>query len=206
MTNIELEFHQRKAARPAWSISAALAASVEKGTTAAERADGAKRAGVVKGTLYRYVDTLEQVFQAVVQSALTATLTAIEQAKAAFNGRQSERILMLLSRVADRMGSSCIPAMLRMVLSESRSFPDLARVWNDEVVATAMTNSSLQIGWAQAHGSIHISDPNLSVMSIVGPMVMALFFHEVVGSESPYALDLQKLVVQHAEIILREIM
>jgi hypothetical protein len=42
---------------------------------------------------------------------------------------------MLLSRAAGMMSGGRVPAMARMVISESRNFPDLARIWHDDVVA-----------------------------------------------------------------------
>jgi hypothetical protein len=35
-----------------------------------------------------------------------------------------------------------VPAIARMVIGESRNFPDLARIWYDDVVASV-------IGWPQ---------------------------------------------------------
>ena len=47
---------------------------VEKGFAVTKLDDVAKRAGVVKGTLYRNFGTKEMLFVAVVQHALTANL------------------------------------------------------------------------------------------------------------------------------------
>lgn len=206
MTEAKLKWNRRKEERPAEIISAAMDEFVEKGFAATKLSDVAKRAGIVKGTLYRYFDTKELLFVAVVQHALTANLTAIEQTAAAFDGELSELIPMLLNRAANRMGDVRIPAILRMVLSESRAFPDLARIWHDEVIARVMGILTDLIAKAQDRGAVKVCDPKLLVMSIMGPMMMSLLFHEVFGSDSPYAPNLEKLAAQHSEIILEGIM
>jgi len=205
MTEIKLKWNRRKQERPAEIISAAMDEFVEKGFAATKLTDVAKRAGVAKGTLFRYFETKEQLFHAVVKHALTANLSAIEQAAVVFDGSLSELIPMLLNRAAGRMGDSRFPAILRMVLSESRAFPNLARIWHDEVIARTLGKLSDLIKAAQAREEVSVDDPNLLAISIMGPMIMALLFHEVFGSQSPYALNLEKLAAQHADIILKGI-
>ena len=205
MTEIKLKWNRRKEERPAEIISAAMDEFVEKGFAATKLTDVAKRAGVAKGTLFRYFETKEQLFHAVVVHALTANLNAIEQAAIVFDGSLSELIPMLLNRAAGRMGDSRFPAILRMVLSESRAFPDLARIWHDEVVARMLGKLSDLIKAAQSREEVNVGDPNLLAISIMGPMIMALLFHEVFGSQSPYAPNLEKLAAQHADIILKGI-
>lgn len=205
MTETALKWTRRKEARPAEIVDAAMDEFVEKGYAATRLSDVAKRAGIVKGTLYRYFDTKEQLFEAVVQQALQANLAAIEQAGSAGNATLADLIPMLLMRAASRMGDSRIPAILRMVLAESRAFPQLARIWHDEVVARVMRLLAGLIARAQSHGDAGLiaAEPQLLAMSIMGPMIMGMLFHEVFGSDSPYAPDLEKLAVQHAGIILR---
>jgi hypothetical protein len=41
---------------------------------------------------------------------------------------------MLLSRTAAMMSGGQLAAMARMVIGESHKFPDLARIWHDDVV------------------------------------------------------------------------
>jgi len=205
MTEIKLKWNRRKQERPAEIISAAMDEFVEKGFAATKLTDVAKRAGVAKGTLFRYFETKEQLFHAVVKHALTANLSAIEQAAVVFDGSLSELIPMLLNRAAGRMGDSRFPAILRMVLSESRAFPNLARIWHDEVIARVLGKLSDLIKAAQAREEVNVGDPNLLAISIMGPMIMALLFHEVFGSQSPYAPNLEKLAAQHADIILKGI-
>lgn len=205
MTDTKNSWNRRKEARPAEIIDAALDVFVEHGFAAAKLDDVARRAGIVKGTLYRYYDTKEDLFRAVVQHAVAANLEAIEKAAQGFQGPLRALVPVLLMRAADRMGDSRVPALARLVIGESRAFPDLARIWHDNVVARLLTLLTGLIVEAQARGEVRPGDANAHAFSIVGPMVGGLLFHEVFGSASSAAPDLAVLARQHAETVLRGI-
>ncbi|MCM2435427.1 TetR/AcrR family transcriptional regulator [Agrobacterium rosae] len=178
----------------------------ENGFAAAKLDDVAKRAGIVKGTLYRYYDTKEDLFRAVVQHAMAANLEAIQQSAAGFKGSIRELVPILLMRAAEHKGSSRVPALARLVIGESRAFPDLARIWHDNVVARVLALLTELIRDAQGRGEVRPGDPKLHAFSIVGPMVTALLFHEVFDGSSAHAPDVESLAAQHAETVLRGIM
>lgn len=196
------KWRRRKDARPAEIINAAMDVFVESGFANAKLDDVARRAGVVKGTLYRYFDTKEALFRAVVQHVLVNHLQDVENAATAFQGSFAEFVPMLLGRAAHRLGDARLPGLARMVLTESRAFPDLAAVWHDELAARMLNLVARMITRAQEGGEIRPGDPKLYAFSILGPIAMGVLFHEVFGSK-PTAPDLDQLAVQHAEIILR---
>ena len=55
-----------------------------------------------------------------------------------------------------------IGAVAKMVIGESRNFPELAKVWHDEVVARGLGNDQALIERAQARGEVRAGDPRLS--------------------------------------------
>lgn len=197
------KWSRRKEARPAEIISAAIDEFVDKGYAAATLVDVAKRAGVVKGTLYRYFDTKEAMFRAVVQHVLSAQLQQVEQSAIEFQGSLAEFVPMLLNRAAARLGDERLSGIARMVFTESRAFPDLAVVWHDELVSRMLGLVTDQVANAQALGEVRAGDPKLFAFSILGPMVAGVMFHEVFGSARPTAPDLGALAKQHGELVLR---
>lgn len=206
MADSKPKWSRRKEARPAEIIEAALDVFVEYGFALAKLDEVAKRAGIVKGTLYRYHDTKEDLFRAVVQHAIAVNLQTVEQAATAFRGSLRELIPMLLARGANGMGDSRVPALARLVVAESKAFPDLARIWHDNVVARLLTLLTSLIVEAQSRGEVRPGDPTTYAFSIVGPMVTGQLFHQVFGSSSPHAPNLGILASQHAETVLRGIM
>jgi len=192
---------RRKEARPAEIIEAALALFIERGFGATRIEDVARRAGVAKGTLFVYFPTKEDLFRAVAQTMLSTNLAQIQQAAADLDRPMKELVPMLLG-LAAHVGDTGLPALARLLIGESRAFPDLARVWHDEVVSKVLGLLIAAIERAQARGEIRPGDPQLHAFSIIGPMMGALLFRNVFGATGAPLPDLRKLAAQHADTVL----
>lgn len=196
-------WNRRKEARPEEIINAAIEVFAEKGFSAAKLENVALKAGIAKGTLYRYFDSKENLFRAVVQKALALRLQEVEEDAACLSGVITEFIPMLLQRTANRLGESHLPGVARMVFTESRTLPELAKIWHDELVSRMLALVTKQIALAQIRGEIRAGDPQLYAFSILGPMVTGVLFHEVFGNGFASTPDLNALASQHAELVLR---
>lgn len=194
---------RRKDDRPGEIIEAALTLFVANGFAATKLSDVAQRAGVVKGTLYRYFETKEVLFRAVVKHLQAENLAMARQAGSPETAPFAQVVDTLLTRIAQAVGRSQIPAIVRMVLAESRSFPDLACIWHDEVVAPMLAAITDIVTGAQARGEAGSGDPRLHAMSILGPLLMGTLYLEVFGSSAKHWLDLERLAHQHAITVLK---
>jgi transcriptional repressor AefR-like protein len=96
-----------------------------------------------------------------------------------------------------------VPAIARMVIGDSRNFPDLARIWHDDVVTSVIGMVTGIIARARARGEVAPGDPRLHAFSLMGPMVMAMLFREVFAGVGANLPDLQALADQHARAALR---
>ncbi len=202
MTESAPKWSRRKEARPAEIIEAALDLFIEAGFADTKLSDVAKRAGIAKGTVYRYFDTKEDLFRAVVRQALAANLGAIEALAAGHEGPLADLLPLMMGMAAQRLGGSRLPAILRMVVADSRAFPDLAAIWHDEVVSKFLSLLTRLIAAAQERGEVKAGDPKLHAFSVIGPMVTALLFRELFDRGSPHTPDLQALAAQHARTVL----
>jgi AcrR family transcriptional regulator len=200
MTN--RKWRRRKEARPGEIVEAALAEFAEKGFAAAKLDDVARRAGISKPTLYLYFETKEEIFRAVARAAVASLLETLEGQAENSDAPFAELAPRLLSRVAGMMASGRVPAIARMVIGESRNFPDLARIWHDDVVASVIGMLTGIITRAQARGEVAPGDPRLHAFSLMGPMIMAMLFREVFGGVAADPPDLQALADQHGHTAL----
>ena len=199
----EPKWRRRKEARPDEIVDAALVVFAEKGFAAAKLDDISRRAGISKATLYLYFDTKEEIFRAVARTAVASLLKALEtQAKGA-DAPFAELAPKLLERAAELMKGGRVPAIARMVIGESRNFPDLARIWHDDVVTSIIGIITGIIARAQTRGEVAPGDPRLHAFSLMGPMVMAMLFREVFGRVNTNPPDLHALADQHARSALR---
>ena len=196
-------WRRRKEARPGEIIDAALEVFAEKGFAAAKLDNVARRAGISKPTLYLYFETKEEIFRAVARAAVASLLEALESQPEGPDAPFAQLAPRLLSRAAVMMMGGRVPAIARMVVGESRNFPDLARIWHDDVVTSVIGMVTGIIARAQGRGEVAPGDPRLHAFSLMGPMVMAMLFGEVFGGVGANPPDLRALADQHARTALR---
>ena len=194
---------QRRAEdRPREICAAALDVFAERGFAAAKLDEIARRAGVSKGTLYLYFEDKEQLFRAVVRDTVVPNVevlrTALTQAGLPF----AELIRMFLPQFAEMTTRVPVGAVAKMVISESRNFPELAKVWHDEVVSKALGTITGLIEKAQAKGEVRPGDPRLHAFSLMGPMLMGVLYRETLEPVGGAPLDFGALARQHAETVL----
>jgi AcrR family transcriptional regulator len=132
------KWRRRSEARPGEIIAAALMVFSEKGFAAARLDDIAARAGVSKGALYLYFETKQDLFRAVVRETIAPNLQAV----AGFVGQSQmpfgDLIRLVFARIGDLMTESRLGAVAKMVIGESRNFPELAKVWHEDVVSVML--------------------------------------------------------------------
>jgi AcrR family transcriptional regulator len=184
-------------------MAAALEVFAAHGFAAARLDDIARRAGVVKGSIYVYFSTKEELFHAVVRSAVVPDLEMVRGAAEAFDGPLVELAPRLLAGAAAVLSRPSIAGVIRMVIGESRNFPDLARIWHEEVVAPVIDTVARAIMRAQQRGEVRKGDPWLYAFSLLGPLIAAALFRDVFGGISRNSPDLVRLAEQHGRTILR---
>lgn len=196
------KWRRRKDARPAEIVVAALAVFSEKGFAAARLDDIAARAGVSKGALYLYFETKQELFTAVVRAAVTPNLDVIEQVAKTVDLPFAQLARMLLTQAAEVLSTTSIGSVAKMVIAESGNFPDLARVWHDEVVSRALGVVTGVIERAQGRGEVMPGDPRYHAFSMIAPMLLGVIWREVLMPVGAPAVDLRALAAQHVETAL----
>jgi AcrR family transcriptional regulator len=196
------KWHRRSEDRPREICAAALEVFAEKGFAAARLDEIAQRAGVSKGTLYLYFSDKQELFRAVVRNAIAPNIEAVASAVLTSDIPFREAVRGLLARFAETAQRQPIGAVAKMVVGESRNFPELARVWHDEVASKALGAIGALIQRAQERGEVRPGDPHLYAFSLIGPMVMGALWQATLAPAGGKSLDLKQLARQHAEAAL----
>jgi AcrR family transcriptional regulator len=196
------KWRRRAEARPGEIVQAAFDVFAEKGFAAAKLDEIAARAGISKGALYLYFETKEDIFRAVVREAVVPNIGMVEEALSQTIIPFPDLLRLLFTRLADMVETSRLGAVAKLVIGESRNFPELARVWHDEVVSRALGALTKALAGAQARGEVRIGDPRLQAFSIMGPILMGVIWRETFTPVCAPPLDLQGLIIQHRETIL----
>jgi AcrR family transcriptional regulator len=126
---------RRKEARPAELISSALDLFVERGFSATRLEDVAARAGVSKGTLYLYFPSKEDLFKAVVRGGIVPAIERAEKLLEEHQGSADALIRKLVKEWWASVGSTRLGGIPKLMISESRNFPELTQFYYREVVS-----------------------------------------------------------------------
>ncbi len=198
---------QRRAEdRPREICAAALEVFAEKGFAAARLEEIARRAGVSKGTLYLYFKDKEDLFRAVVRDAIAPNVAAITETISTMQAPFADVVRMFLAGFAEREARLPLGAVAKMVIGESRNFPELARVWHDEVASKAIGALAAFVQGAQERGEVRAGDPRLYAFSLMGPMVLGALWRATLVPAGGQPLDLVELAKQHAEAVLHGVL
>lgn len=195
-------WRRRKAARPAEILAAALDVFAEQGFAAAKLDDIARRAGVSKAALYLYYETKEELFRAAARTLAAPGLEAVAAAVEALGAPFATTAPLMLARAAAFLAEGRPAQLATMVIGEARHFPDLARIWEEDVVGRILGMVTALIARAQARGEVRPGDPQLYAFTLMGPLVMGALFNAVFGAVTAARCDLVRLAEQHARIVV----
>ena len=200
------KFQRRKADRPDEIVSAALEIFAEKGFAAARLEDIAARAGVSKGAIYLYFPTKQHVFRAVVEQGVAPNLNIVRATLAAPTDKFANLLRGLMKVLPGVIATTPIGGIVKMVIGESRNFPELAQAWHDQLVQPALAAMTDAIAAAQANGELRPGDPRQYAISLVSPMLAAVLWRETFLPVGAEPIDVPSLAEQHVELWLRGVL
>lgn len=202
MDSGEPKFRRRKDERPAEIVAAALEVFAEKGFAAARLDEIARRAGVSKGAVYLYFETKEDIFRAVVVQAIAPNVGAVRAMIAAHPGPLPDLLRSVAARMGQVIEMTPIGGVLKMVVGEARNFPEIARVWHDELVSQALGALAGAIAAAQDRGEVRPGDPRAYALQLISPILVAVLWRETFVPVGAEPFDLRALMAQHVDTIL----
>src|SRR5262245_30511079 len=162
--------------RPSHILSAALDCFVEKGFAATRLDDVAQRAGVSKGTLYLYFDSKEALLEAVVRESVVPFVERAERRVDEFQGSSRDLLVEVAHGWWDAMYESPIGGLPKLVLSEAANFPDVARIYFDEVVQRVRKVFARVLRRGVESGEFRAMDVEYTVRALMAPFVVGLIW------------------------------
>jgi AcrR family transcriptional regulator len=188
--------------RPAEILEAALALFVEKGFAATRLDDVAARAGLSKAAIYLYFEDKTALFQGVVRQTIAANLLTVEALIRAHRGPVGELIPRILDFMASRVEDTPMASIAKLVIAESRAFPEIGRFYLEEVIGRGVPIFEGLIARAVASGEFRKVDPMLTVRSLIGPMLLSIIWKTVFEPIGAEKLDARALARHHADLML----
>jgi AcrR family transcriptional regulator len=181
INQIKRRWERRKDARPHELLAAALDLFVERGYAATRLDDVAACAGVSKGTLYLYFTNKEDLFKAVVREHLVPVIGENEQTIDQYEGHSSDLLRQIILNWWERVGNTKLSGIIKLMMAESRNFPEVAQFYHDEVISrgNAMIARALQRGMAR--GELRNIDSAQATQVIVAPVIMLMLWKHSFG-------------------------
>jgi len=196
-------WERRKDARPSELTAAALELFVERGFAATRLDDIAARAGVSKGTLYLYFDSKEALFKAVVREGLLPALEEAEALIAGFGGGAPDLLRALLQGWWRLIGSRPIGGLPKLMICESRNFPEITRFYNDEVIQRAHGLLRTVLARGQGSGEFRAADLDVLQQVVFAPFMMLVVWRHSLACCCSAGVDPEAYVETAIELVLR---
>ena len=125
-------WRRRKDTRPTEILTAAQEIFGERGYDATRLEDVGRRAGCTKGTVFLYYESKSELFKAAVREAMSAMVRDTEQAVEEHQGSARELLTKVLRLRWEHMARTRLTGLVKLLLTETGKYPDLARFYNDE--------------------------------------------------------------------------
>ena len=197
----EPKFRRRAEDRPDELLDAATTLFLEQGFAGTTVAQIAKRAGLSKGAVYLYFPSKQAVLEGLVARAIAPMSMQILADVTAHPGSVREVISHVLTMMASRLSDPMVMAVPKIVIREAVAAPDIARMYHDAVLAHAVPALTAFIQDGIDRGELRPVDPELTVRSVMGPILIHVFLAEIFAVQPAGGLGMARLVDNHLTIL-----
>jgi AcrR family transcriptional regulator len=194
-------WQRRSDARPQELHDAALALFVERGYAATRLEEVAARAGVAKATLYRYYENKLELFKAVVRGSLVAGFDEIAAQGPRDEGSAREELIRLVTALVQRVASSPLSGIPKLVIAEAGNFPELARFYHDEVIRRGRALIVGVLARGAAAGEFRPVDVDYAWRIVIAPLLLAIIWKHSFAAFESAPLDFRRHLDAHLDLL-----
>lgn len=182
-------------------IDAAFAEFLEHGYARGTTVSVAQRAGLSKVTLFRYFESKEALFEAVIQHHIASAALALQASPMRDGESVGAFLLRTVAPAMDVLDSSGRSATARLVMAEGLEFPLLAQMYRRHAHEPLLTRIRALVELAHARGELRhpgvLEHPEL----LLGPLWLAMMNNTVLHPEVP--LDAGALFRLQVQLVLQ---
>lgn len=196
------KFERRAEDRPDEVLDAALDLFLRDGFDATRVEDIAAAAGISKATVYLYFPSKQALLEGLIRRSMAPIPDAVGAAIGPLAGDPARALRGGLAILADRLSDPRNAAIPMLVLREASRFPDLAEMYRREVLSkgTAIVGGIIRQGIAS--GVFRKVDPDLTIRSVIGPVMLHLLMARIFGIGDASPEGIRALFDTHIDILL----
>lgn len=196
----KLPRRRRKAQRPPEIIEAAFVEFASHGFARTKLVDIAERAGIAKGTIYRYFNSKEALFEAVLSSRFEPALAQIGLITQHSEIRSADLLREILVMLHRQVMQSDLPVLMRILIGEGHQFPRLTEFYHRKSITRikALINKVIQRGISA--GEFSAGPATDEVLVLVAPAIVAGIWRT--SFDAYEHLDAEKVMHAHIDLVL----
>jgi AcrR family transcriptional regulator len=182
-------------------VSAALVEFLEKGFADATMESVARRAGVAKGTPYRYFPTKEALFSGVVQQEIAGAFIGFDASQRETSESIEaflRRSILAATKDIERKGRA---AIARLVIVEGVRFPALVEIYRLEMIDPLLDRIRRLLAEARQAGELRndllVHHPHL----VLAPILTGIINNQLLDTAHP--LDIPSLLEMQLDLIFQ---
>lgn len=190
---------RRKEARPGEILEAGFAEFAARGFAATRLDDVARRAGIAKGTIYRYFDDKEALFIAVVRSRV---MPAFDDAGAfvdGFRGTTRDLLGLVIRRLYARIVDGDMRVLMRIVIAEAANFPVLVDLYHRETVSRGRALVARIVARGLQRGEVRPGPAAELPVVLMAPAMMAVIWKLTFDTVDP--IPTEAFLAAHLDLI-----
>lgn len=191
---------RRKEARPEEIVDAAFEHFSRLGYADTRIDDVAEQAGVSKGLVYRYFDTKEALFKAVVRRVVSPRIHALADSMDADRGSAEDFLTGPMVEFGARLVESPVRHVIRLLIAEGPKHPDLLALYHEEVVSVGLGALRRRLDRAVAEGEFQPSDVQRFPQLVIAPFVVSMLWRILFHKQE--ALPARELLECHARLLV----
>lgn len=193
--------HRRKDARPEEILTAGLEEFAERGFSAARLEDIASRAGIATGTIYRYFDGKEVLFEAAVKSRISPGFENLDQAMInAFPGSTTELLHHVIKRLYEKIFEPEGLILVKIVLTEGSRFPLIAELYYREIISKANNLMNMVVRRGIERGELRDGPASSRPEVLSAPAIMAVIWQMTFNRFEQVTIDM--FAAAHVDLIV----
>ena len=195
-------WRRRKDTRPAEILAAALEIFGERGYDATRLEDVGRRAGCTKGTVFLYYESKSELFKAAVREAMSPMIRDTEQAVEEHQGTARDLLTKVLRLRWEHMARTRLTGLVKLLLTETGKYPDLARFYNDEFFdrGQGLLRKVIQMGVDS--GEFRKVDVEQTARVVVAPLLFAAVWRHTFEPVASTPIELDEYFTTSLEVMI----
>jgi AcrR family transcriptional regulator len=164
---------RRKEARPAELVKAGLEEFALNGFAGTRLDDVARRAGVAKGTIYRYFADKEALFLAAVRTEVAPVFEQIIGFVDGYPGTTRDLLKLMFETIHRQLVNSDLRVLVRIIIAEGERFPALTELYYTETISKGRALLEQIVARGIARGEVRQGAAANLPLVLVAPALMA---------------------------------